>query len=92
MQAEARSAPCPECGADAARLISSPRLSRLGTPPGRADRIDGGERPCACRRRSRPRCRGQAPHARHLRPAARPTAASLKAPCAQMAREREKRP
>ncbi|MCT2295107.1 zinc ribbon domain-containing protein [Brachybacterium muris] len=31
MQAEARSAPCPECGADAARLISSPRLSRLGT-------------------------------------------------------------
>ena len=31
-----RTAPCPTCGNDARRLISSPKLSRLGSPAARA--------------------------------------------------------
>lgn len=36
MSAADRTAPCPTCGEDSRRLISSPKLSRLGTPAGRA--------------------------------------------------------
>lgn len=36
MRSPARTAPCPECGCEAARLISSPRLGRLGSARARA--------------------------------------------------------